>query len=1251
MTYIINFAVYFLKSLSMILKYLKVACFLLMAGFAGAQVPIAFTFNSTSGDPTPGGVYDVEVRVSDFDNIESAQFAIFWDSAVLEIDTVPFLSPDLPDLNQGVFTLPEETQTPVKGRLRVSWLSFSLTPQSLPDDTHLFTMRFNVTGMPCDTTSFRIDGIPPFVPIEVTQQGSSGNIGAVGSQDVMIPGVGCEIDPPPPGDCPDGDIVLTFNDLEVNTGDQVCIPMTMDNVTDVITFQGSLMWDPSVLSITSTQNYAFPGMSPNSFGIDTLGGVSTFLWFDQTGGGNAQTFPDGTPAFELCFDVIGDAGSKSTLKAFSGNPTQGEAIIQISTTTGVADVCTEEGCVTVDGISEQEFRLIGEKVTVSASETMVCVDVSVENFDDIVGMQFTMQWDPTILAYKEVDNLNGGLEIFDIFFNPIGNDRLRFSWAANPPRTVPDGTILFSVCFDVLPGNEGETSPFNFIDDGQFSPIEISEVGDVVIDYELSQGCVTIDDVGRPRIENVDVNHITCNGDDDGVITARVSGTGLLTCEWELNGIIEAVDNNVTSGNECEATGLMPGDYVLIVTDNTGNSTTQGVMVSEPDPIVITTTMTPRPITDAQSGRIFYQVSGGTGTLREQWTGNIDPDNITDPPNQNNDFITLIVTDDNGCMTDMTWEVPDNRTPVGPDIRVDWEITDASCDDDGMICIVCSGGSGTFVRPTISPDEGDWDPVGGCYVNLPPGPYTITCTDSNGDTATRNTAVDRDARSVRINVENIIDATCEDGGSFDVVITGGCEPFEITIGDPDGNEPKTTYDENFPYPAGDYDICVTDKNGDSDTFRFRIGTNNDDIIITDAIITDAPCTGMNGFVELVTENQCGEIKCRIDIGNQGTTVECTFDGDLIVAPVGRHTITITDCETNTTASREVVVDVSDDAFNVVVVNMGNCFVDVEASGGTPPYSFMWTSLNGFESMDQNLSDLADAGPYRLSASDSEGCTVVLEVDVMCMRDDTTFEVRVDNSGIESSLCAQANDDCSGSIPVTIVGGVPPYMIALTDQNGVTTDYDISTSGSAVLDNLCPGSYVLDAVDSEGTPFQLMETVIIEGPDAIVIEEDDIQCADPDESNGSIAAFVDGGAGGLSYTWTPDDPSFTGPTIEDIPAGNYLLTVMDSNDCEEEFLFTVETCGEPPTGCNEGISVITPNSDGINDHFTISCAETMDNTLAIYDRWSRPVFKGTNYTNNWNGTDMDGQPLIEGAYYWVYEVGGQLYKGTVTLLRD
>ena len=93
----------------------------------------------------------------------------------------------------------------------------------------------------------------------------------------------------------------------------------------------------------------------------------------------------------------------------------------------------------------------------------VCVSVSVRNFNQILGLQFTLDYDSGLLQFKKLQNLNNSLGLFDVFRDqnfglpgqgavPLG--KMTFLWTAPGanPATVADGTVLFEVCFTVISG-------------------------------------------------------------------------------------------------------------------------------------------------------------------------------------------------------------------------------------------------------------------------------------------------------------------------------------------------------------------------------------------------------------------------------------------------------------------------------------------------------------------------------------------------------------------------------------------------------------------------------------------------------------------------------------------------------------------------------------------------------------------------------------------------------------------------------
>ncbi|NNK90115.1 MAG: T9SS type A sorting domain-containing protein, partial [Saprospiraceae bacterium] len=131
----------------------------------------------------------------------------------------------------------------------------------------------------------------------------------------------------PFGTCPDagGKVHFSLPEVSGNMGDQVCIPLIVDNFSGVDAVQGSLSWDETVLTYASTQNYVLPGMEPSMFGLNSVdNGEISFIWFDLTGSTPA-TLADGTALFDLCFDIIGEEGDFSNVQ-LSDSPTPVELV-------------------------------------------------------------------------------------------------------------------------------------------------------------------------------------------------------------------------------------------------------------------------------------------------------------------------------------------------------------------------------------------------------------------------------------------------------------------------------------------------------------------------------------------------------------------------------------------------------------------------------------------------------------------------------------------------------------------------------------------------------------------------------------------------------------------------------------------------------------------------------------------------------------------------------------------------------------
>ncbi len=82
------------------------------------------------------------------------------------------------------------------------------------------------------------------------------------------------------------------------------------------------------------------------------------------------------------------------------------------------------------------------------------------------------------------------------------------------------------------------------------------------------------------------------------------------------------------------------------------------------------------------------------------------------------------------------------------------------------------------------------------------------------------------------------------------------------------------------------------------------------------------------------------------------------------------------------------------------------------------------------------------------------------------------------------------------------------------------------------------------------------------------------------------------------------------------------------------------------------NVISPNDDGNNDYFLVSCLDQFpDNELKIFNRWGDKVYETRNYQNDWAGTH-NRLPLPAGTYFYMLKLSedGDPLQGFITIFR-
>jgi hypothetical protein len=117
------------------------------------------------------------------------------------------------------------------------------------------------------------------------------------------------------------------------------------------------------------------------------------------------------------------------------------------------------------------------------------VPVKVEGFNDIVGAQFQVEWDPAVLEYQGTGDYNlPGLGISN--FGPAAPyDSLKVAWFTLAAAvSLPDGSALFTIGFKAI-GQHQDTTSLKF---STSFPIEIIDTAP--LDVTIIPGFISIDD-------------------------------------------------------------------------------------------------------------------------------------------------------------------------------------------------------------------------------------------------------------------------------------------------------------------------------------------------------------------------------------------------------------------------------------------------------------------------------------------------------------------------------------------------------------------------------------------------------------------------------------------------------------------------------------------------------------------------------------------------------------------------------------
>ncbi|WP_181368977.1 reprolysin-like metallopeptidase [Flavobacterium pallidum] len=240
-----------------------------------------------------------------------------------------------------------------------------------------------------------------------------------------------------------------------------------------------------------------------------------------------------------------------------------------------------------------------------------------------------------------------------------------------------------------------------------------------------------------------------------------------------------------------------------------------------------------------------------------------------------------------------------------------------------------------------------------------------------------------------------------------------------------------------------------------------------------------------------------------------------------LALLGAQTFNFNICNVTNTASQ----------VNVLCFGASTGSATVVASGGTAPYTYLWSPSGGTGATASNLA----AGTYTCTITDATTCTK-----------SQVFTITQPTAAISNTV-SQTNVLCfgsaTGSATVVASGGTGAYTYLWSPSGGT----------GATASNLAAGNYSVRITDANGC-FKDQAFTITQptAPISNTVSQVNVLCFG--SATGSATVVASGGTGTYTYLWSPSGG--TAATASNLAAGNYSVRITDANGCFKDQAFTI-----------------------------------------------------------------------------------------------
>jgi gliding motility-associated-like protein len=658
--------------------------------------------------------------------------------------------------------------------------------------------------------------------------------------------------------------------------------------------------------------------------------------------------------------------------------------------------------------------------------------------------------------------------------------------------------------------------------------------------------------------------------------------------------------------------GLSPGEHTVTVEDATGLKASYSYTF--PEDCAISTSQTPSQC-GASTGTLT--VTGASGIPPLSYS--IDGTNFQAGATFNNlakGTYTIIVKDAHGVVEYGSGNVTAVcMSAIATTVASQCNLSTGS--------ITAQGVNG-FAAYSYSIDGVNFQ-ASGVFSNLKGGYYTVTVTDSHGQTAKTTVAVGDLCITLSATTQT---ATCGNAnGTLTVNAANGTAPYMYSISA--GNFYQAS-NQFTGLGGGNYTVGVKDANGNLATIAAVVGDVQGAQIA--AIPTAASCLNNNGAVQITTTGGTAPFSASVD-GGASVSGQTSWTG----LDSGTHSIAITDgngCQTSTTVLVPLTDTLTVTAGTVPATCQGvGVMLPINSNGA----SFSWAPVAG-------LSSPTVADPVALAVS-STTYTVTATVGVCADTASITVTVLpapVADAGASDTICPGKSAQLQGSGGVSYAWSPAVYLSDSTSPNPMveqplsTVTYHLTVKGA----NGC------SSVDSA------VATVVVSPPPKVSAGNDTaVVIGQPIQLN---AVDVDG-TGFTSYVWSPaeglSDPDIANPTTVVTTSVTYTVVATTSSGCSAAGTIAI---GAATTTGILVPNAFTPNNGGRNDVLKVNTFGVQLKYFRVYNRWGQLVFATSDAGSGWDGY-VAGQPALTGTYVWtaaaVDDRGRPVERnGTVVLIR-